>query len=121
MATRYRPSPVSTGLGKMEFTFTMQPVSHVPIHQSGITWTLIHHANRVAIWRFTFFWELILLGSAFMLSGLTALVVFSKRSRRHLIYAIWLLVAYIAMGVLLSLISATIVGPLGKPLSSWKS
>lgn len=76
----------------------------------------LHPIPISAIWRFTIYWSLLLTGLAFFLCGTWACFIFSRRSRKHLKYAIWLPVAYIVLGGLISMVTGTVIGELPQPV-----
>lgn len=63
-----------------------------------------------AIWRLSIYWCLLLTGLAFGLCGLWGLLIFSRRSRKHLRYAIWLPIGFTFLGCLATFISGTVIG-----------
>ncbi|CAD6580796.1 MAG: hypothetical protein CYPHOPRED_001363 [Cyphobasidiales sp. Tagirdzhanova-0007] len=63
-----------------------------------------------SIWRFTIYWSLLLSGGAFLLCGLWACLIFARRSRKHLKYAIWLPLGYVTLGSVVSFITGTVIG-----------
>jgi len=63
-----------------------------------------------SIWRYTVYWSLLLTGVSFGLCGGWAFLIFARRSKRHLRFAIWLPVAYIVIGGLISFVSGTVIG-----------
>lgn len=63
-----------------------------------------------SIWRFTIYWSLLLTGLAFFLCGTWACFIFSRQSKRHFKYAIWLPVGYCALGGVISLVTGTVIG-----------
>lgn len=64
----------------------------------------------LAIWRYTLYWSLLLTGLAFFLCGTWACLIFSRKSRKHFKYAIWLPVGYCLLGGIISLVTGTVIG-----------
>lgn len=101
----------------------MRPVSLYRKLTSRIklTWCLSRSSNIgnslllvscTAIWRYTIYWSLLLTGLAFFLCGTCACLIFSRRSRKHFKYAIWLPVGYCFLGGIISLVTGTVIGKL---------